>query len=82
MTTPTGKEWEVTANAPDDIAYEALAEDRAWNAFSMAELEPPFRAFSAIAVAHCRSRRHLHAHACPRPRVRERYYIDVGRRTA
>jgi RimJ/RimL family protein N-acetyltransferase len=43
--------WQVEPDAADDVAYAALADDRVWNAFAIADLEPPFRAFSRIAVA-------------------------------
>jgi GNAT superfamily N-acetyltransferase len=51
MTTTTNNEWEVIPDASDGVALEALADDRIWNAFSIADLEPPFRVYSRIAVA-------------------------------
>jgi GNAT superfamily N-acetyltransferase len=43
--------WQVEPDSADDHAYAALADDRVWNAFAIADLEPPFRAFARIAVA-------------------------------
>jgi GNAT superfamily N-acetyltransferase len=43
--------WQIDLDASDEDAYTALDGDRVWNAFAIADLEPPFRAYSRIAVA-------------------------------
>jgi RimJ/RimL family protein N-acetyltransferase len=45
------EDWQIDPDASDEVACEALAGDRIWNAFAIADLEPPFRAYSRIAVA-------------------------------
>jgi GNAT superfamily N-acetyltransferase len=47
----TDSSWVVNPDATEEAAYVALASDRIWNAFAIADLEPPFRAFSRIALA-------------------------------
>jgi RimJ/RimL family protein N-acetyltransferase len=43
--------WEIDADASGEVAYAAMAGDRVWNAFAIADLEPPFRKYSKFAVA-------------------------------
>lgn len=43
--------WRVEPDAGDAAAYAALAEDRAWNGYSIADLTPPFREHSRVALA-------------------------------
>ena len=43
--------WAVDPDAPDAAVYAALAGDRAWNGYSIADLEPPFRAHARFALA-------------------------------
>ncbi len=43
--------WQRAIDAPDEQAYALLARDRVWNCFAIADLAPPFRAYSQIAVA-------------------------------
>ena len=43
--------WQVEPDADDAAAYAALAGDRLWNGYSIADLEPPFRAHSRFALA-------------------------------
>jgi ribosomal protein S18 acetylase RimI-like enzyme len=43
--------WQVTLDATDEEAYAVLARDRVWNCFALADLEPPFRAYSQVAIA-------------------------------
>ncbi|MBF6590947.1 MAG: GNAT family N-acetyltransferase [Ktedonobacterales bacterium] len=43
--------WRITLEASDAVAYAALARDRLWNCFAIADLAPPFRAYSQVAVA-------------------------------
>jgi ribosomal protein S18 acetylase RimI-like enzyme len=43
--------WNVTLDAPDDVAYAVLARDRVWNCFVIADLAPPFRSYSQVALA-------------------------------
>ncbi len=43
--------WAVEPDAPDAAAYAALAGDRAWNGYSITDLEPPFRAHARFALA-------------------------------
>jgi len=47
----TSEIWQIDLDASDEDAYAALVDDRAWNAFAIADLEPPFREFAKIAVA-------------------------------
>lgn len=51
MRTPGSDGWQVVLDPPDDVAYAALARDRVWNCFAIADLLPPFRAYSSYAVA-------------------------------
>jgi ribosomal protein S18 acetylase RimI-like enzyme len=44
-------EWHLMLKAPDDEAFAVLARDRVWNCFAIADLAPPFRAHSQIALA-------------------------------
>ena len=50
--------WHVEADADDATAAAVLATDRRWNGYSLADLAPPLRAFTTVAVA-----RQLDAHA-------------------
>lgn len=43
--------WQVERNAPDDLAYATLATDRHWNGYSIADLAPPLRQWTRVAVA-------------------------------
>ena len=52
MTTqPTDQAWHVELSADDDTAYAALAGDRIWNGYSIADLEPPFRSYIELSLA-------------------------------
>jgi ribosomal protein S18 acetylase RimI-like enzyme len=50
MTLPE-ESWQIEPDASNEVAYAALSADRVWNAFSIADLEPPFREFTRVAVA-------------------------------
>lgn len=43
--------WRVESDAGDAAAYGALADDRPWNGYSIADLTPPFRAYTRVALA-------------------------------
>lgn len=43
--------WELEPDAGDEQAYQALSADRIWNGYSIADLDPPYRAYTRIAVA-------------------------------
>lgn len=43
--------WEIDPHAGDEQAYQALASDRIWNGYSIADLDPPYRAYTRIALA-------------------------------
>jgi ribosomal protein S18 acetylase RimI-like enzyme len=43
--------WRVVVDAPAALAYAVLRQDRVWNCFAIADLTPPFRAYTQIAVA-------------------------------
>lgn len=43
--------WRLDPDADDAAAYAALAGDRAWNGYSIADLVPPFRAHTRVALA-------------------------------
>ena len=43
--------WQVEPDADDEAAYAALAEDRIWNGYSIADLAPPFRSYTRVALA-------------------------------
>lgn len=43
--------WEVISDAADDEAYAVLRQDPVWNSFAIADLAPPFRAWTKIALA-------------------------------
>lgn len=43
--------WRVEPDAGDAAAYAALAGDRLWAGYSIADLEPPFRACTRVALA-------------------------------
>jgi ribosomal protein S18 acetylase RimI-like enzyme len=43
--------WQVEPSADDTSAYAALAADRLWNGYSLADLAPLLRAFTTVAVA-------------------------------
>jgi ribosomal protein S18 acetylase RimI-like enzyme len=49
-TIPQGT-WQVERDAPDDVAYAALAADRRWNGYSIADLAPATRRWTRVAVA-------------------------------
>ena len=44
-------EWRVDADADDAAAYAVLSDDRLWAGYSIADLAPPFRAYSRFGVA-------------------------------
>ena len=44
--------WQVAIDVADAEAYAVLEQDRVWNCFAIADLAPPFRAYSQFAVAH------------------------------
>lgn len=44
-------EWRITVDASDQEAYAVLAQDQIWNCFAIADLSPPFREFTRVAVA-------------------------------
>lgn len=46
-----GQTWDVHPDANDADAYEVLRQDRVWNCFAIADLLPPFRAFTRIDIA-------------------------------
>lgn len=43
--------WQVTLDASDAEAEAVLSQDRVWNSFALADLLPPFREYSQIAIA-------------------------------
>jgi len=43
--------WHVTPDAGNDQAYAVLEQDRVWNSFALADLEPPLRDYCQFAVA-------------------------------
>jgi ribosomal protein S18 acetylase RimI-like enzyme len=43
--------WQVEADADEATAAAAFAADRLWNGYSLADLAPPLRAFTTVAVA-------------------------------
>jgi ribosomal protein S18 acetylase RimI-like enzyme len=43
--------WQITPDASHDQAYAILAQDRVWNCFALADLEPPLRTYSQFALA-------------------------------
>lgn len=43
--------WHVTLNASDAEAAATLSQDRVWNCFALADLLPPFREHSQVAIA-------------------------------
>lgn len=43
--------WQITLDASDAEAEAVLSQDRVWNSFALADLLPPFREYSQIAVA-------------------------------
>lgn len=45
------KAWEVISDATDAEAYEVFQRDRVWNCFAIADLVPPARAWTKIAIA-------------------------------
>lgn len=51
--------WQVTLDAGDAEAVAVLAQDRVWNCFALADLLPPFREYSRVAIA-----RQINGEAC------------------
>jgi RimJ/RimL family protein N-acetyltransferase len=49
--TQSSSQWQITLDAGHDRAYAILARDPVWNAFALADLEPPLRTFSQFTVA-------------------------------
>mgnify|MGYP001281263001 CR=1 FL=1 len=43
--------WYVATDVDDRVAYDVLALDRVWNCFAIADLAPPYRAYSSYAIA-------------------------------
>ncbi len=43
--------WQIEPDVDDRAAYAVLAEDRAWNGYSIADLVPPFRTYTQVALA-------------------------------
>jgi GNAT superfamily N-acetyltransferase len=43
--------WQIERDTPDEVAYAALATDRLWNGYSIADLAPATRQWTRIAVA-------------------------------
>ncbi|HEU5200412.1 MAG TPA: GNAT family N-acetyltransferase [Ktedonobacterales bacterium] len=43
--------WQITLNASDAEAAAVLSQDRVWNCFALADLLPPFREYSQVAIA-------------------------------
>ena len=43
--------WSITQDAANDEVYATLMQDRVWNCFALADLEPPLREYSQFAVA-------------------------------
>jgi ribosomal protein S18 acetylase RimI-like enzyme len=43
--------WQITLNASDAEAGAVLSQDRVWNCFALADLLPPFREHSQVAIA-------------------------------
>jgi ribosomal protein S18 acetylase RimI-like enzyme len=43
--------WRVEPMVDETTAYTILAEDRIWNGYSIADLDPPFRAYTRVALA-------------------------------
>jgi ribosomal protein S18 acetylase RimI-like enzyme len=43
--------WTLNLDADDATAYAALARDAIWNGYGIADLEPPYREFTRVAVA-------------------------------
>lgn len=54
--------WDVIPDATDAAAYAVLRRDKVWNCFAIADLAPPFRAWTEVAVA--RERRGERYAAC------------------
>ena len=54
-TPPNDAEWRIVLDAGDAESLAALAHDRVWNSFALADLSPPMRAFTQIAVASSRT---------------------------
>lgn len=44
-------DWQVTLDASDAEAEAVLSQDRVWNCFALADLLPPFREYSQMAIA-------------------------------
>lgn len=44
-------DWQITINASDAEAGAVLSQDRVWNCFALADLLPPFREYSQVAIA-------------------------------
>ena len=48
---PARAGWQVTLHASDAEAAAVLSQDRVWNCFALADLLPPFREYSQVAIA-------------------------------
>lgn len=49
--TPPLVHWHITRDATNDEAYAILSQDPVWNCFALADLEPPLRDYSQLAIA-------------------------------
>src|SRR5207248_5087265 len=49
--TSAAGDWRIVQDADDQTAYDALAVDRLWNGYGIADLVPPFRPYTRVAVA-------------------------------
>ena len=47
----TGTKWQVELDVDNQAAYAVFATDRLWNGYSIADLEPPLRTYTKVAVA-------------------------------
>ena len=43
--------WHIDPSASDEAARAALGTDRLWNGYSIADIEPPYRAYTRVALA-------------------------------
>ena len=47
----TNAHWQVDLDVGDDAASTVLSQDRVWTAYMLGDLEPPFRAYTTVALA-------------------------------
>lgn len=43
--------WQVTCDVEDEAAYAIFSQDRVWNGYSIADLDPPFRPYTEVTIA-------------------------------